>query len=404
MKRKDKNGILLRKGEYQLDNGRYQYKYTDCFGNRHSFNAETLDELRDLERQAKREDEEGRSYAAGEITVIDLVKRYLKLKTKSRYNTQVCYKTISGIIEREPFGKRKIRDIKVSDAKLWFIDLQSRGFRYCTITNIRGVVKPAFDMAWEEEIIRRNPFMFKITDAIVNDTVPREALTEEEYNTWMSFIKNDKTYCKYYDEMVVLFWTGMRVSEFCGLTKNDLDFENRVIHVDHQLIRERLKGEHRYFVEKTKTESGKRYIPMIDAVYESLQNIIRNRKKPRIEHVIDGYTKFILIDKNMYPKVALHIEHEFKWARDKFDKLYPNNKLPHITPHVARHTFATRMAQNGMDVKALQYLMGHSDAGVTMNVYTHTDFEHAKKHMKKAAEELSKNWKDKNETNDREII
>ena len=149
-KRKDRNGILLRKGETQFSNGRYQYRYTDCFGDRHSFNAETLDELRSMEREATKDTEEGRSYTAGDITVIELVHRYLKLKKASRYNTRVNYATITRIIEREQFGKRTIRDIKTSDAKLWFIDLQSRGFRYCSITNIRGVVKPAFDMAWED--------------------------------------------------------------------------------------------------------------------------------------------------------------------------------------------------------------------------------------------------------------
>lgn len=118
---------------------------------------------------------------------------------------------------------------------------------------------------------------------------------------------------------------------------------------------------------------------MTDAVYTALQNIIRNRPKLKIETVISGYSEFLLIDKNGNPKVALHIENEFRWARHKFDKLYPHNNLPSITPHVARHTFATRMAQNGMDVKALQYLMGHSDAGVTMNVYMHTNYSYAAK-------------------------
>ncbi len=382
-KRKDKNGILLRKGERQLDNGFYQYRYTDCFGDRHSFNAESLDELRRMERDEKRDSEEGRAYAAGDVTVIELVKRYLKLKKSSRYNTKVNYDTVIRIIESEQFGKRKIRDIKVSDAKLWFIDLQSRGFRYCTITNIRGVVKPAFDLAWEEEIVRRNPFVFKITDAIVNDTVPRVALSEEDEAVWMNFIKDDGTYSKYYDEFVVLFGTGMRVSEFCGLTRKDVDFENRKIHVDHQLCRERQRDRRCYFVEKTKTEAGRRDIPMTDEVFAALKNIVNNRPHVKTEMIIDGYSGFLLIDKNGNPKVALHIENEFRWAEHKYKKLYPNKPLPHITPHVARHTFATRMAQSGMDVKALQYLMGHSDAGVTMNVYTHTSYDFASKQFDK---------------------
>ncbi len=376
-KRKDKNGILLRKGERQLENGTYQYRYTDSFGDRHAINAETLDKLREIERQVAKDNEEGRSYAAGNISVIELVKRYLKLKQSSRYNTRVNYSTVTNIIEKEQFGRRKIRDIKVSDAKLWFIDLQSRGFRYCTITNIRGVVKPAFDMAWEEEIIRRNPFSFKITEAIVNDTVPRIALTPEQEAIWMDFIKNDPTYSKYYDEFVVLFGTGMRVSEFCGLTRKDLDFENRKIHVDHQLCRERMKDQNRYFVEKTKTESGKRDIPMTEEVFMALKHILANRPRVKTEMVLNGYSGFVLIDKNNRPKVALHIENEFRWAEFKYKKLHPDVPLPHITPHVARHTFATRMAHLGMDVKALQYLMGHSDARVTLNVYTHTSYEFA---------------------------
>lgn len=376
-KRKDKNGIVLRKGERQLDNGHYQYRYTDAFGDRHSFNAETLNELRRIEQQEERDSNEGIDYAAGNVSVIDLVKRYLQLKQCSRYNTRVNYNTVVRIIEKEQFGRRKIRDIKVSDAKMWFIDLQKRGFRYCTITNIRGVVKPAFDLAWNEEVIHRNPFSFKITDAIVNDTIPRIALTPEQEAEWMDFIRTDPTYSKYYDEFVVLFGTGVRVSEFCGLTRRDLDFEGRKIHVDHQLCRERLKDENRYFIERTKTESGKRDIPMSDEVYRALQNIVRNRPKVKTELVLNGYTGFILIDKNGKPKVALHIENEFRWAEHKFRKLHPDSTLPHITPHVARHTFSTRNAHAGMDVKALQYLMGHSDAGVTLNVYTHTSYDFA---------------------------
>lgn len=86
----------------------------------------------------------------------------------------------------------------------------------------------------------------------------------------MDFVRTDKTYCKYYDEFVILLETGLRVSEFCGLTKSDLDFEKRKIRVDHQLVRERGG---KYYVEKTKTEHGIRFIPMTERVYESLRKI-----------------------------------------------------------------------------------------------------------------------------------
>ena len=188
------------------------------------------------------------------------------------------------------------------------------------------------------------------------------------------------TYKKYYDEFVVLLETGMRVSEFCGLTKDDVDFENRKICVDHQLVRERGG---KYYVEKTKTECGLRCIPMTDSVYQSLKNILSCRRKLKTEWVVDGYTGFILLDKDGKPKVALHIENEFRWAMKKYLKLNPDVPLPHITPHVFRHTFCTSMANAGMDLKSLQYLMGHSDAGITMNVYTHATYDHAEATMQK---------------------
>lgn len=106
-------------------------------------------------------------------------------------------------------------------------------------------------MAYNEDIIRRNPFDFKLVDVVPNDSQKRIAMTEEQQEIWMGFIREDKTYTKYYDEFVVLLGTGMRVSEFCGLTKSDLDFGNRRIRVDHQLVRERGG---KYYVEKTKTE------------------------------------------------------------------------------------------------------------------------------------------------------
>ncbi len=180
--------------------------------------------------------------------------------------------------------------------------------------------------------------------------------------------------------MALIMLPGMRVSEFCGLTKRDLDFKNRRIHVDHQLVRERGG---KYYVEQTKTECGVRFIPMTDEVYQSLKNILDSRPKVKKEMIVDHDSGFIMLDKNGNPKIALHIENEMRWAMKKYYKFYPGQPLPHITPHVFRHTFCTNMADAGMDIKSLQYLMGHSDVGVTLNVYTHSTYAKAEEAMTK---------------------
>ena len=379
-KRKDNKGRILRTGESQRKDLIYQYRYTDIRGKRQSVYSSDLKELREKEKEIQKQLDNGIDYAAGKITVIQLLERYISLKQGVRYNIKFGYNFVLNLIKKEDFGYRQIRDIKVSDAQKWIMKLHSDGKGYSTITSVRGVVKPAFQMAYNEDIIRRNPFDFKLVDVVPNDSQKRIAMTDEQQKIWMDFIREDKTYCKYYDEFVVLLGTGMRVSEFCGLTKSDLDFENRRIRVDHQLVRERGG---KYYVEKTKTECGIRFIPMTDDVYQSLKNILANRRKMKTEIIVDGYSGFILIDKDCHPKVALHIENEMRWAMKKYKKLHPEQPLPHITPHVFRHTFCTNMANKGMDIKTLQYLMGHSDVGVTLNVYTHASYDRAVEQMAK---------------------
>lgn len=379
-KRKDHKGRILRTGESQRKNLMYQYRYIDIQGKRQTVYSSDLKELREKEKEIQKSIYERMDYAAGQATVISLVERYISLKQGVRYNTKVGYNFVLGLLKKEDFGYRQINEIRVSDAQRWIIKLHNDGRGYSTITSVRGVVKPAFQMAYNDDLIRRNPFNFKLVDVVPNDSQKRIAMTEEQQKIWMGFIREDKTYTKYYDEFVVLLETGMRVSEFCGLTKSDLDFENRRIRVDHQLVRERGG---KYYVEKTKTECGCRFIPMTEKVYQSLSNILERRKKVKTEIIVDGYSGFLLLDKDGKPKVALHIENEMRWAMKKYKKLYPDKPLPHITPHVFRHTFCTNMANAGMDIKTLQYVMGHSDVGVTLNVYTHASYDRAAEQMAK---------------------
>ena len=376
-KRKDNKGRVLRTGESQRKDGTYYYRYTDTKNNRCSVYASTLDELRQKETEIQRMKSDGVSYAAADITVLELLERYINMKQRAvRYTTRSGYQFVQSVVAKYDFGDRKIRSIKMSDAKLWFIELYDDGYSWNTIASIRGVVKPAFQMAFTEELIRRNPFDFRL-DIIPNDTEKRVALTKRQQRDLLNFIAEDSHYSQYLDEIVVLLGTGMRVSEFCGLTMADLDFEKRRIRVDHQLVWTRSC---KRYVEKTKTECGCRFLPMSDEVYRSLYNILSNRPKPQKEPMIDGYTGFILLDQNGNPKVALHIEHVVKRIWQKYNEVHVI-PLPRITPHVFRHTFCTNMADAGMDLKSLQYLMGHSDVSVTLNVYTHSSYEKAEESM-----------------------
>ena len=386
-KRRDNRNRILHKGESQRQDGRYAYKYKDLNGETKFVYSWRLDKndrtpagkarepsLREKERQIQQDLFNQIIPNGGNLTVLELVQKYLSLKINVRHNTRANYNFVVNIIKKEPFGNIRIDKVRQSDAKAWLIKLQKDGRGYSTIHSVRGVVRPAFEMALQDGLINRNPFSFELATVVVNDSVTREAITRAQERAFLKFIQEDKCYCKYYDGIFILFKTGLRVSEFCGLTIADIDFKKNRIRVDHQLQR---SGNMEYIIEKPKTESGERFIPMSNEVAACFRRIIQNRPKPRKEPMIDGYTGFLFLDKNGMPMVALHWEHYFKHIRNKYNSIY-KIQLPKITPHVCRHTFCSNMAKSGMNPKTLQYIMDHSDISVTLNTYTHVQFEDAK--------------------------
>ncbi len=388
--RRDSKGRKLWNGESQRKDGQYEYKYMDAFGNRktvYSWKLTASDplpkgkrdciSLRDQQKQIRRDCVDKVAVDGGNMTVLELVKRYVAQKQGVRHNTKANYKFVINIIDKEVFGTKRIDKIRLSDAKAWVIKLQKDGRGYSTIHAIRGIIRPAFQMAVDDDLIRKNPFDFQLHTVVVNDSVTREAITKQQEKVFLDFIKNDKHFSRYYDGIFILFKTGLRISEFCGLTIGDIDFEQKRISVTHQLQRKRSME---YIMEEPKTSSGIRYIPMSQEVSECFRRILSKRKKPKVEPMIDGKCGFLFLDKNYMPMVALHWEKYFKHILEKYNSLY-KVQLPKITPHVCRHTFCSNMAKAGMNPKTLQYIMGHSEIGVTLNTYTHMGFEDASAEM-----------------------
>ena len=121
--------------------------------------------------------------------------------------------------------------------------------------------------------------------------------------------KVTKVHLQQTEELVyILFHTGMRISEFCGLTMKDIDFENRTVNIDHQLQR---TSDMRYIIETTKTDAGTRVLPITEDVAQMFRAIIEDRNAPKVEKAIDGYSGFLFYDDNGMPPVAMHWQHRF---------------------------------------------------------------------------------------------
>ena len=236
-----------------------------------------------------------------------------------------------------------------------------------------------FYMAVQDDCLRKNPFDFQINEVINDDTVPKVPLTPTQENELLDFMQNDPVYAKYYDEVVILLETGLRISKLCGLTPADLNFEKRFVNVDHQLLRSTEDG---YYTEAPKTESGFRQVPMSAAAYEAFERVLKKRRDGRCIEV-DGYKDFLFLNRDGLPKTAVNYDAMFKCLAKKYNKCHKEPLPDVMTPHTMRHTFCTRMANAGMNPKALQYIMGHANIVMTLNYYAHATFHSAQEEMER---------------------
>ncbi len=382
--RKDKRKRLLKTGESLRKDGRYAYKYVGTDGKPHFVYSWRLSEtdplpkgkrpckpLRELEKEIKRDLADGINSTGGKMTVCELYAKHNELKSNVRESTQKNRKQLMKLLQDDKMGNMQIEKVKPSDAKQWVIRMKEQGFAFQTINNHKRSLKAIFYTAIEDDLIRKNPFNFNTEDVIENDTEEKIALTDTQADLLLRFLKNDCTYQKHYHAVTVLLNTGLRISELCGLTVNDIDFETGRINVDHQLIFD--KGEYR--VEKPKTDSGVRKISMTESVRKALKDIIQNRENVQ-PVTIDGYTDFVFLNKKGLPMYGSAYSTDFGKMVKKYNK-HHKEQLPKISPHTLRHTFCTNMANRNVQSHHLQYLLGHKNPITTSKYYTHSSEESA---------------------------
>lgn len=389
-KRRDSKNRILQPGESQRPDGRYQYKYTDALGEpkfAYSWKLVPTDKipagkrsdisLREKIKQIQKDLDDGIDTIGKKMTVCQLYAKYIRQRGNVKRRTKTSRKQFMDLLSEDILGATAIENVKLSDAKEWALRMQANGIAYNSIHNYKRTLKAVFYMAVQDDCLRKNPFDFQISEVLNDDTEPKVPLSPEQEKELLNFMQHDKVYQKYYDEVVILLETGLRISELSGLTDTDLDFENRFIRIDHQLLRSTEDG---YYIETPKTDSSFRQVPMTAAAYEAFKRVLKNRRgaKPII---IDGYAHFLFLNRDGLPKVGVNYDAMFQGLVKKYNKCH-EEPLPKVTtPHTMRHTFCTKMANAGMNPKALQYIMGHANIVMTLNYYAHATFNSAKAEM-----------------------
>lgn len=399
-KRRDQKGRLLREGESQRADGRYMFRYIDNNGERKTEYSWRLVEtdaylsgkkkelsLREKETLIQKDLLDGINITGGEITLNELFDKYMRSKKRLRDNVKETYKSLyNKHIKASYLGNMMVKSISKNDILNVYEEMFDAMLSNGTIHNLHNnVLFPTLQLAVENDWIRKNPANHCLDEYPYDSSDKRNALSIDEQKRFLEFMQKDKVYAKYYPIAALILETALRRGEVLGLTWNDVDIKKRTLSINHQLHYYSIKGKYVFKIGKPKTSSGVRVIPLSNEALKILQDIKEKEYFPSVLSgvSIDGYKNFIFLNKQ---RDNVLIPRNFGDALAKMCEKYNKKELlnakkeqrepellPVITPHILRHTACTRMAENGMDVKVLQAVMGHKNVTVTMNVYNHVD-------------------------------
>lgn len=387
-RRKDSNRRVLKEGEYQRANGTFEYKWRDKRGKRHSIYAKTLDELRDKEKEVLRNVLDGIRAENRELTINDLFYLWKQIKRGLKDNTFQNYCYMYQTFVEPDFGLSKIHDLKRSEVRAFYNQLaDEHHMKANTIDSIHTVLHQVLELGVEDDYLRYNPSdnaLRELKKAHNNDSPKRKALTMEEQRIFEEFLSKPGPYNHWYPIFTVMLWTGMRVGEVTGLRWCDIDMDDGLIDVNHTLVyydkRDGEKKGCKFAVNTPKTEAGRRQIPMLPIVKDAFIMERNFQEEWNINCVasIDGYTDFIFVNRfgmtqhqGTLNKALRRIIRDCNYAildnRQSGEEVVT---LPKFSNHSLRHTFATRICEAGVNIKAIQDILGHADAETTMNIYT----------------------------------
>lgn len=402
--RKDNRGRALRKGESQRTDNTYVYTYTDPFKKRRFVYAKDLQTLREKQDKLKKEQLDGLdSYLAGNATLNFVFDRYMSTKYDLRKTTKSNYLYMYNHFVRDGFGERLIAELKYSDVKYFYLYLlNEKGLQANTVDTIHTILHPTFQLAVRDDIIRKNPsdgVMAEIKKKAGKNKGIRHALTIQQQRAFLNYIANEPVFSHWLPLFTVLLGTGCRIGEVIGLRWQDVDYENRIININHSVVYYAVAGaptkKSVFQVSLPKTEAGIRDVPMMDEVYEALQQEYEYQRENGFNSTtIDGMTGFIFCNRfgNVHnPQTIKRILENYN-AEEVLNAKKERRQpiiLPHFSCHHLRHTFCTRLCENESNLKVIQAVMGHANIETTMDIYAEATAEK----KKEAIENLSKNIK-----------
>ena len=405
IRRKDSKNRVLKNGEYERANHKYEYRWTDGLKKRHSIYADTLPELREKEQHLLRDQYNGLKIEANTLTINDLYEKWKLLKKGLKPNTFENYKYLYEMFVRDMIGSLPLNNLKKSDIRGFYNTMHDvRGLKVNTIDNVHTILHQVLEIGDKHEYLHNNPSNNAISElkrAYAYEKETKKSLTVEEQDLLLNYLKKPGSkYNHWYPLLVTMIYTGMRIGEVAGLRWQDVDFENDFISINHDIVYycsrdERAKHGHQKWGANTpKTEAGKRLIPMLPIVKEALYMEKQYQIDAGIEcrQIIGSYTNFIFVNRygdaqhqGTVNKAIRRIVRDCNLA--EIDKAGGVTEglilLPNFSCHSLRHTMSTRMKEAGVDDLVRRTVLGHKSLEITDNIYTHIQASFSQKELQK---------------------
>ena len=283
-KRKDSKGRILKDGESIMPDGRYRYQYVDAYGKRkaiYSWKLVPTDKIPDGKRsdlslrekikQVQKDVSDG-IRIDNQKTVNDIFDLWISLKRNLKDNTKQNYIYMYQQFVAPDFGKKKISKLVKSDVRRFYNTLvDERGLKINTLDSIHTVLHPVLELAVEDGYLRNNPsdnVMRELKQSHNYDMEKKKALTVEEQNLFLDYLRDNEIYGHWYPVFAVMLGTGLRVGEVTGLRWSDVDLKEGTISINHTLVYyQHRDGKGCYFsVNTPKTKAGIRTVPILDGV------------------------------------------------------------------------------------------------------------------------------------------
>lgn len=385
MARKDSKGRNLRIGESQRKiDGLYMYRYTDTrSGKRQTVYAGDLLELREKEKQIAKDMDDNilTDAAIKKMTINTLFERYMQTK-KLADTTRINYTNMWNGHVKDDIGNIKVIQLRSSHVKAFYAKMSKAEYSHSTIKLIHTLLYPALEMAVDDDIIRKNPAINALSSDYGESAKEKDVLTFGEQQKLFGFICESNIYNVYAPMLTIMLETGLRCGELIGLTWSNVDMEKKDLFINHQLVYKDFGDGYKFHASDTKTEAGIRTIPLSKVVQKAFteQRKLNFMLGRHSTEMVDGYSDFIFLAKTgrpLMPSAVNNILYNIIDAYNKEEVVGAKKEhrkallLPKISAHNLRHTACTNMAKRGMNLKILQYIMGHAHSDVTMDVYNH---------------------------------